>query len=341
MAAYLLRRVLMMIPTLVGVSVLMFALTQVMPGGPIDRMIQQLTFGTGGSAAGSHQVSESLREELEKAYGYDRPVVERYFRWMGGLFRLDFGTSFEFEEPVWDVIRSKLPVSLTFGVFSFFLVYLLAVPLGIAKALTHGSSLDLMSSFLLFLGYSIPPFALAIGLILFFSGGSFLAWFPLGGLSSSDFHELSFVGKVLDYLHHICLPLIAYVVSQFAMSAVLMKNSFLEQQRKEYVTTARAKGVKEPGVVLRHIVRNSLTPMATQMSEFPMMFLTGSLLIEQIFSLDGIGLLNYESIMARDYPVVLAIIMMAAVAQILGVLLSDILYVILDPRVSYARSEAS
>lgn len=338
MGPYLLRRSLLVLFTLVGVSVVMFALTHVMPGGPIDRIVQQLTFGEAGHAAGSHEVSEDLRQKLEKAYGYDKPPVERYFKWLWGAVRLDWGQSFEFEEPVWDVVRSKLPVSLTFGVFTFFLVYLLAIPLGIIKAITHGSPFDIVSSFLLFLGHSIPSFALAIGLILFFSGGSFWSWFPLGGLTSDEFETLPWQGKILDYLHHICLPLIAYVVSQFAMTAMLMKNSFLEQCRQEYVRTARAKGAQERRVVVHHIVRNSLTPIATQMSEFPMVFLMGSLLIEQIFNLDGIGLLNYESIMSRDYPVVLAIIMLAAFAQVLGVLLSDILYVILDPRVSYGEA---
>lgn len=335
MAEYFTRRCLLMIPTLLGVSVLMFGLTQVMPGGPIERMIQQITFGSGEYGSSNQFGIGDLRKELEAAYGYDRPPVERYLRWLGGLLRGDLGESFEFDEPVLDVIRSKLPVSLTFGICSFLIVFLLAIPLGIVKAVTHGSTFDLLSSLLLFLGYSIPPFALAIGLILFFSGGSFFTWFPLSGLTGDNFSELSAWGKIKDYLHHICLPLVAYVVSQFALTAVMMKNSYLDQFRKDYVRTARAKGVKEKRVALGHVLRNSLTPMATQMSEFPMIFITGSILIEQIFSLDGIGLLNYESIMARDYPVVLAIIMLAALAQVVGVFIADVLYAILDPRVSY------
>ena len=335
MGHYLLRRCLLMLVTVMGISVVMFILTQIMPGGPIDRMLLELTFGSGDYSSSQHQGVEELRAELEQAYGYDRPPVERYFRWMGGILVGDFGTSFEFDEPVRDVILSKFPVSLTFGIFSFLIVYLLAIPLGILKALRHGSSWDLLSSLLLFVGYSIPPFALAIGLILLFSGGSFWAWFPLSGLTSDHFDQLPWWGKVVDYLHHICLPLLAYVVSLFAVTAVLMKNSFMEQFRREYVRAAQAKGASHRRVVLGHVLQNSLTPMATQMSEFPAIFLMGSILIEQIFSLDGIGLLNYESIMARDYPVVLAIIMLASFTQVLGVLLSDVLYALLDPRVSY------
>lgn len=335
MITYLIRRCVLIIPTLLGISIVMFTLTGVMPGGPIERMIQQITFGGGEFGSATHQGIESLRAELEQAYGYDRPVVERYFKWLSSLLKGDLGLSFEFDEPVSEVILSKLPVSLTFGIFSFFIVFLLAIPLGIAKAVSHGSPFDLTSSLLLFLGYSIPPFALAIGLILFFAGGSFWVLFPLSGLTSDDFDQLSLGHKIVDYLHHICLPLAAYVVSQFALTAVLMKNSYLDQYQRDYVRTARAKGAQEKRVVFGHILRNSLTPMATQMSEFPMIFISGSILIEQIFSLDGIGLLNYESIMARDYPVVLAIIMIAACAQVFGVFLSDILYAVLDPRVSY------
>lgn len=337
MSDYLLRRLALLIPTLLGVSVVIFALTQIMPGGPIERMIQMLTFGAEGTGTTTASMTETLRQDLMAAYGYDRPVVVQYFSWVSDLLRGDLGRSFLYEEPVWHVIRAKLPVSLTFGIFSFFIVYLMSIPLGIGKAILRGSPFDTGSSFLLFAGYSIPSFALALLLIVFFSGGSFFAWFPISGLTSSGFEELSFWQKILDYLHHIFLPLTAYVVSQFAMTTMLMKNSFIDQISLEYVTTARAKGATEPAVMLRHALRNSLTPLATQMAEFPMIFLMGSLLIEQIFTLDGIGLLNYESIMARDYPTVLAIIMIAAGAQILGSLLSDILYVTLDPRVNYER----
>ena len=338
MVAYLTRRCLLMLPTLVGVSVIMFGLTQVMPGGPIDRMIQQLTFGSGEYSSSHHQGTELLRQELEQLYGYDRPPLERYLRWMGGLLRGDFGRSFEYDEPVLAVVRSKLPVSITFGILAFVFVFLLSIPLGIAKAVKNGSTFDVVSSLVLFFAYSIPPFALAIGLILVFSGGSFFAWFPLSGLTGDDFDQLSAWGKLLDYLHHICLPVVAYVMAQFALTAVLMKNSYLDQHQKDYVRTARAKGAKEQHVIFGHVLKNSLIPIATQLSEFPAFFIAGSVLIEQIFSLDGIGLLTYESILARDYPVMLAIIMLGALAQVAGVLLADILYALLDPRISYQKS---
>lgn len=325
-----------MIPTLFGISLLVFTLTQIVPGGPVERFMQQMRFGSSGdTGSGKSEITEELREELNKLYGFDKPVHERYIKWMGDVLTLEFGESYEYGEPVLDVIKTKLPVSLTFGLFTFFAVYLISIPLGVYKAIKDGSKFDAFSSIALFTGYSIPSFALGIILIVLFCGGSFFDWFPLQGLTSDNFDELSFFGKVFDYLHHIFLPLTAYIVGQFALSTMMMKNSFLEQISQDYVRTARAKGLSEKKVHFKHVLRNALIPIATEIGEFTSVFLMGSILIEQIFGLDGIGLLNYDSIMARDYPVVLAIIMIAALAKMVGVLISDLLYVLLDPKISF------
>lgn len=325
-----------MIPTLFGISLLVFTLTQIVPGGPVETFMQQMRFGgSGDTSSGQSQVTEELRQELNKLYGFDKPVHERYLTWFGNVLKLDFGDSYEYREPVIDVIKQKLPVSLTFGVFTFFAVYLISIPLGVLKAVKDGSKFDAVSSVLLFTGYSIPSFALGIILIVLFCGGSFFDWFPLQGLYSDEFEDLTLMGQILDYLHHIVLPLTAYIVGQFALSTMMMKNSFLEQISQDYVRTARAKGLSDKKVYFKHVLRNALIPIATEIGEFTSIFLMGSILIEQIFGLDGIGLLNYESILTRDYPVVLAIIMIASVARLLGVLLSDILYVLLDPKISF------
>lgn len=337
MLAYITRRLMLMIPTLFGISLLVFTLTQVVPGGPVEQFMRQMRFGGGGDVGGaSAEITEELRDELNRLYGFDKPIHERYISWAGNVLKLDFGESYEYGEPVIDVIASKLPVSLTFGLFTFLLVYLISIPLGVYKAIHDGSSFDAISSVLLFVGYSIPSFALAIVLIIIFCGGTFFEpIFPLQGLVSDNFESLSTWGKIKDYLHHITLPLFSYLIGQFALTTMMMKNSFLEQISQDYVRTARAKGLSDKIVYFKHALRNALIPIATEIGEFTSIFLMGSILIEQIFGLDGIGLLNYESILARDYPVVLAIIMVAAGLKMLGVLISDLLYVILDPKISF------
>ena len=336
MQAYILRRFLLMIPTLFGISVLVFTLTQVVPGGPVERMLQQLRFGgADGGGNASAGVTDELVEELNKLYGFDKPIHERYLHWISNVVQLDFGESYEYHEPVIDVIKQKLPVSLTFGFFTFLLVYLISIPLGVYKAVRDGSKFDAWSSFLLFFAYSIPSFALCVVFIVLFCGGSFFDVFPMQGLVSDDFDDFTLIEKVKDYLHHMFLPLSAYVVGQFALSTMMMKNSFLEQIQQDYVRTAFAKGLKEKTVYIKHVLRNALIPIATEIGEFVSIFLMGSILIEQIFGLDGIGLLNYESIMTRDYPVVLAIIVIASCLKMIGVLVSDFLYVVLDPKIDF------
>jgi microcin C transport system permease protein len=326
-----------MIPTLLGISLIVFALTQIVPGGPVDQYMSKLKFGGGGGESGSATVavSEELKQELNRLYGFDKPIHERYVKWMGDVVRFEFGQSYQYQEPVIDVIASKFPVSLTFGIFTLIAVYSISVPLGVYKAVKDGTRFDAITSVLLFVGYSIPPFSLAILLIVFFCGGSFLDWFPLQGLVSDNFDELTMGGKILDYLHHIVLPLTAFVIGQFALTTMMMKNSFLEQIKQDYVRTARAKGLSPNRIYFKHVLRNALIPIATELGQFTTIFLSGSVLIEQIFGLDGLGQLNFNSILSRDYPVVLALIMIASLAGIIGVIISDFLYVLLDPRIDY------
>jgi len=332
---YILRRLSLMLPTLFGISILVFTLTQVVPGGPVEQFMNRMRFGGGEAGKASAQVTDELRDELNKLYGFDKPIHIRYIRWLGNILKGDFGESYEYKEPVADVLIQKMPVSLTFGLFSFFLVYLISIPLGIFKAIKDGSSFDTSSSLILFVTYSIPPFAFAIVLIMLFCGGSFLDWFPLQGLRSDEWDELTRGQQIFDYLKHIVLPLFSYVIGQFAVTTMMMKNSFLEQISQDYVRTAKAKGLSQSKIYFKHVLRNALVPIATEIGDFLTLFLSGSILIEQIFGLDGIGMLNYQSIMTRDYPVVLAIIMLAAIARMLGGLVSDILYVVLDPKVSF------
>lgn len=334
--AYFIRRLILMVPTLFGISVIVFALTQIIPGGPVESYIRQLRFGNGaggGDSSSSHEISQDLVDQLNKMYGYDKPVHERYFTWVKDIVRGDFGESYQYHEPVIDLIKKRLPVSLTFGLFSFFLVYMISIPLGIIKSMREGGRFDALTSIGLFVLYSIPSYALATLFIVFLCGGSFVNWFPLQGIVSENFDQLSTTGKILDYLHHITLPLTCYVIGYFALTSMMMKNSMLEQIKQDYVRTARAKGLSEKKVMLKHVLRNALIPIATEVGGFTSVFLSGSILVEQIFGLDGIGLLNYEAILGRDYPVVLGLIVIASLATMLGVLLSDFLYVLIDPRI--------
>ena len=339
MIVYIIRRLLLMVPTLVGASILVFTLTQFVPGGPVENLIRQMKVSSSGSANASVQVNDELREQLNKQFGFDKPVHIRYFNWLGDLLRFDFGKSYEYQEPVWDLIVERFPVSLTFGIWSFLLTYLLCIPMGIWKAVKDGSRFDYISSLLLFLGYSMPSFSLAVLLIVLFGGGSFFDWFPVQGLHSDGAENLPFVEYVLDYLHHIVLPLFCYVIGNFATLTFLMKNSFIDQINLDYVRTARAKGLPDRVVYFRHVLRNALIPIATGVGSYVGIFLTGSILLEQIFGIEGISLLFYNSIMSRDYPIALALVVLGTVSGILGNLLSDLLYVVIDPRIDFDAIE--
>lgn len=329
----------MMVPTLFGITVIVFVIVNLAPGGPIEQRLQAMRFGGaagGNTGRGEQAVTEEVREALKKQYGFDKPLHERYVIWLKNLATLDFGESFTHEEPVLDLIVSKFPVSLQFGIASLILTYLICIPLGILKAIRDGSVFDILSGFVLFVAYSIPPFMLGILMIVFLAGGSFLDWFPIGGLYSENYSELSALGKLWDRVHHFILPLVCYMVGQFTTLTMLMKNSLLDEISKDYVRTARAKGLPHGKVYIKHAFRNALIPIVTGLGSFLTVFFAGSLLLETIFQLDGIGLLSYNSVLARDYNVIMGLTFMQSLLFLLGNLLSDIAYVLVDPRIDFA-----
>jgi microcin C transport system permease protein len=344
MLKYFLRRLAILIPTLLGVTVVVFAIINMAPGGPIEQKIQQMRFGGGGdssaqgnsSSRGSEQgVSNEIMEALKKQYGFDRPVHERYFLWLKNISTLNLGESFTYEEPVLDVIVSKFPVSLQFGILSLIISYLVSIPLGVLKAIKHGSGFDVATSFILFVFYSIPSFMLAILLIVVFAGGSFFELFPIGGIQSEAFDELSTWDQFVDRFHHFFLPLVCYTIGSFTSLTILMKNSLIEEIKKDYIRTARAKGVSEKVVYMKHALRNALIPIVTGLGGFLSVFFAGSLLLETIFQLDGIGLLSYKSILSRDYNVIMGLVFIQSALFLLGNILSDFAYVLVDPRIDF------
>ena len=339
MYKYLLKRLLIMIPTLVGVTLVVFAVINLAPGSPVEQKLQQMRFGgsstTDSSSRGSSTVSDEVMAALNKQYGFDKPIHTRYFIWLKNIVTFDFGESFTYEEPVIDVITSKFPVSIMFGIASLILGYIVSIPLGIIKAVKHESVFDKLTSFLLFLAYSVPPFMLAILLIVFMAGGSFMDLFPIGGVTSDSYDELSFMRKILDRIHHFILPLFCYTIGSFTSLTLLMKNSLLEEIKKDYIRTARAKGLDEKKVYLKHALRNALIPIVTGLGGFLTIFFAGSLLLETIFQLDGIGLLSYKSVLSRDYNVIMGLVFLQSVLFLVGNILSDLAYVIVDPRIDY------
>ena len=346
MAGYFLRRIAFMLPTFLGITLVTFVVINLAPGGPIEQMLSQIRFGgqmAGTSSEGSltgqsdEGVSEEILEELKRQFGFDKPLLVRYGLWLWNLTRLEFGLSFVYDEPVIDVIVSKFPVSLQFGIFSFIITYAVCVPLGILKAVKDGGVFDAVSSALVFIGYSISPLMLGILLIVLFGGGSFFSWFPISGLASDFYDEMGFWAKVGDRIHHFVLPLLCYLISNFATLTLLMKNSILEEIGKDYVTTARSKGLNDRVVFLKHVLRNALIPIATGLGGFLGVFFVGNLFIEQIFSLDGMGLLFYNSLLARDYPVLLGLLSLVSIILMLGNLISDFLYIVVDPRIDFAK----
>ena len=345
MWSYVLKRLLLMIPTLLGILTITFVVVQFVPGGPVEQLVSQLqgrdSGGEGPAASGSgyrgrQGVDAKRIEEIRKLYGFDKPPLERYFQMLSKFARLDLGRSFYHNKDVWRLILEKLPVSISLGLWTFLLVYLISVPLGIAKAVRAGTRFDTVTTFIVLLGYAIPSFVMGVVLLVLFGGGSFVQWFPLRGLTSIDWRELSLFGKVADYFWHIALPIAAMVLGGFAVITVLTKNSVLEEIRKQYVLTARAKGVDERGVLWRHVFRNAMIPIMTGFpAAFVGAFFTGSLLIETLFSLDGLGLLSYESVIRRDYPVVLGSLFLFTIIGLFTTLLRDLSYIWVDPRVTY------
>ena len=359
MRHYILRRLLLMLPTMFGIMAISFALVQFAPGGPIERIIAQLEGTTnpglgrmsgGGDTGfadrpaaasdtyrGAQGLDPAFIAELEKQFGFDQPAHVRFGRMLAAYARFDFGTSYYRDIAVLDLIAEKLPVSISLGLWVTLLTYLISIPLGIAKARRHGAPFDVWTSGVIVVGYAIPGFLFAVLLIVLFAGGSYWDVFPLRGLTSENWAQLSLWGKIGDYLWHIFLPVLSLSLGAFATMTLLAKNSFLEEMNKQYVMLARAKGAAEPRVLYFHVFRNAmLIIIAGFPSAFIGAFFTGSLLIETIFSLDGLGLLSYESILNRDYPVVFASLYIFGLFGLVITLISDLIYALVDPRIDFA-----
>ncbi|PYC24517.1 microcin ABC transporter permease [Aquipseudomonas alcaligenes] len=360
MLAYIVRRLLLIIPTLLGILLINFIIVQAAPGGPVEQMIAKLegfdaasggatgrVSGGGGevSVAGSNYrgaqgLDPELVAEIEKMYGFDKSAPERFWLMISSYAQLDFGESFFRDATVIELILEKMPVSISLGLWSTLITYLISIPLGIAKATRHGSAFDVWTSSAIIVGYAIPAFLFAILLIVLFAGGSYWDWFPLRGLTSGNFDELSLGGKILDYFWHLALPVTALVIGSFATLTLLTKNSFLDEIGKQYVVTARAKGLTDRRVLYGHVFRNA---MLIVVAGFPSavlgIFFAGSMLIEVIFSLDGLGLLGFESIVNRDYPVVFGTLFIFSLFGLVAKLLSDLMYTLIDPRIDFESRE--
>lgn len=340
MFLYTLKRFLLMLPTLFGVLLLTFVVIQFVPGGPVEQYLAEARAGTGTSAEGglsyrgSQGVDPKRLEQVKALYGFDKPAHERFWQMLTQFARFDLGKSFFQSKDVSQLVWEKLPVSMSLGLWTFFISYAVAIPLGIAKAVRAGSRFDLATTLLILVGYAIPGFVMGVALLVVFGGQ--LQWFPLRGLTSSNWDEMAWGARIADYLWHITLPVTAMVVGSFAVTAMLTKNAFLEEIRKQYVVTARAKGLSENQVLWRHVLRNALIPIITGFpAAFVGAFFTGALLIETLFSLDGLGLLGYESVIRRDYPVVMGTLFLFTLIGLVTKLVSDLCYVWADPRVKF------
>ena len=341
MLIYILKRLLLMIPTLIGALTITFVIIQFVPGGPVEQLLAEMSAGPDGEGVGRgnarRDVDAKQIAELRALYGFDKPPLERYVSMMKSFATFDLGKSFMRNKDVWGLIKEKLPVSLSLGLWTFLISYLVSIPLGIGKAMKEGSRFDTATTLLVLIGYAIPGFVLGVLLIVLFAGGTFLDWFPLRGLVSDNWAELSWWGRITDYLWHLTLPLVCFAIGSLAVVTMLTKNTFVEEIRKQYVLVARAKGLSEKRVLYKHVFRNALIPIVTGFpAAFVGAFFAGSLLIETLFSLDGLGLLSYESLIRRDYPVVLGTLYFFTLIGLVVKLVGDLLYVVVDPRVQFA-----
>lgn len=354
MSAYILRRLLLVIPTLIGIMVVNFTLTQFVPGGPIEQIIAQMEGGgdvfegiSGGGGGelvdggasdyiGSRGLPPGFIEELEKEFGFDKPPLERFLSMMWNYVRFDFGQSYFRSISVFDLVMEKMPVSITLGLWTTLIAYAISIPLGIKKAVRDGSKFDTWTSGAIIVGYAIPGFLFAILLIVLFAGGSYWRIFPLRGLTSTNFDDLSMLGKIGDYFWHIALPVLSMTIASFATLTLLTKNSFLDEIKKQYVLTAKAKGLGERTILYRHVFRNA---MLIVISGFPALFISvffgGSLIIETLFSLDGLGRLGYEAAVARDYPVVFGTLFAFSLMGLVVGIITDLTYMFIDPRIDF------
>jgi microcin C transport system permease protein len=343
MTAYFIRRILLIVPTFIGITMVAFVVMQFVPGGPIERQIMAYKMaaggeggaGGGGGAGFRTELPPDALEQLKKFYGFDKPVHIRYLTWLWNVMRLDLGTSYVYQDPVWDVIKSRFPISIFLGLTGFILSYVVCVPLGVIKAVRHGSQFDFISSALVFLGYAVPGWALGTALLVLFGGGSFWDVFPLGGFRPDNWEYLSVWGKITGQLYHMALPVFCYMVGAFATETILTKNSLMENLGQDYVRTAFAKGLSERRVIFVHALRNSLIPLVTGLGHAISLILAGSFLIERVFNIDGMGYLGYTAILQRDYPVALGILVISSMLMLIGNILSDIIYALVDPRIRF------
>jgi microcin C transport system permease protein len=323
-----------MLPTLFGISLVVFALIQFVPGGPVEELISRVQQAAAEKRPGA-QISPQEVANIKAYFGFDKPAPVRYAIWLGKVARLDLGKSYSYQEPVWDVIKSKFPISLFFGLTSFVLSYVVSIPLGVAKAIRNGSAFDTISSAIMFAAHVIPGYALGVILIIFLGGGRFLDLFPISGIISDEYESLTAFGKVLDFLHHMVLPLFCYMLSEFAVLTMMLKNGLLDEMGKDYMRTAVVKGSTFNRAVWRHAFRNALIPLATRAAEIFTVMFAGSILIENVFDIDGMGRLVYTSMVNRDYNVVMGIILLLSLMTMIGRLFSDLLYVAVDPRIRF------
>ena len=345
MFKYILKRILLIIPTLFGITILCFIINITAPGGPIEQKLAELRFAGGigssggvsssGNSSSDYNVPEEVLEALKKQYGFDKPLLIQYLLWLKNIVTLNFGKSFITEEYVIDMIGERLPVSLQFGIVSLILTYLVCIVLGVMSAVRKGTPFDITTSVLLIIFYAIPPLMLGILLKVFLAGGSYLDWFPLGDLYSDTYFEKNLWGRIWDRVHHFILPCLCYMIGAFTVLTQFMRNNLLDEINLDYVRTARAKGLSEKVVIYKHALRNALVPLATGLGNIFGVFLSGSLIIEKLFSINGIGLLAFNSALQRDYNVIMALIFIQSSIFLFGRLFSDVIYVVIDPRIDF------
>lgn len=341
MYSYFIRRLLLTIPTFIGITLLVFCITRMVPGGPVERILTESFLAGGDAVSQSGQLrgktlSADQIHDLKVYYGFDKPILISYVDWLKKVVSFDLGNSTRYNSPVWEIIRERLPISCFYGLTTLILTYLICIPLGISKAIRHGSHFDHISSAVVFIGYALPGYVVGIALLTAFA--SQWEWFPLGGFISDEFDDFTLWEKIVDIGYHAVLPLIAYMSGSFAVTTFMMKNSLMDNLSADYVRTAIAKGRDYKQAITHHALRNSLIPIATSFGGNISFILAGSFLIETIFNIDGFGLLGYESVLQRDYPVVMGILVISSVLFLLGNILSDICVALVDPRVRFGES---
>ena len=340
MRSYFLRRLLLIPPTIFGITIIVFLITRVVPGGPIERAIMEMQavntsagVTSGGMAAQQQALSDEQLQQLKEYYGFDKPALVSYFHWLGNVLRGDLGTSYRYNEPVWRIIQERFPISIFYGILTLIITYAVCIPLGVVKAIKHRTFIDNASSILIFTGYAIPGYVLGALLVVFFAAR--LEWFPMGGFTSMYFEDLSLWEKVKDLAHHAVLPLISYLIGSFALVTLLMKNHLMDNLAADYIRTAVAKGVSFRRAVVGHALRNSLIPIATTFGQNITLLVGGSFLIETIFDINGFGLLGFSAILDRDYPIVMGVLLLSSVLLLLGNIISDFIVAMVDPRVRF------